>query len=438
MLEQLERANLFLLPVDQDRRWYRYHALFADLLRQRLLPHTAPPGTSGTSDATGTGHRPGEEVSVTELHRRASSWYEAEGLALEAFTHAVAAADLDRAARLVEGQGMPLHFRGAVTPVLDWLASLPTPELDARPALWVMFASASLISGNLEGVEEKLQAAETALAGADANNRDRDLLGRVAELRATLALTRHQVETMLTESRRALENLDPDNLAFRTATVWKLGFAHELQGDRAAASQAYAEVITMSRTSGNTIFTVLATTSLGNIQLAENQLSQAAETYQRGLDLIGEAALPFACEARLGLARIYYEWNDLETALEHAEQSLHLARRIENTDRTVATAVVLARLRLAQGNEADAAALVAEASHSAHQHHLVYRQPEVAAIYVLVLIRQGHLAAAARQAEAIDLPLSQARVRLAEGQARRRPRRPGSLEGAGGSSGMDR
>ena len=79
---------------------------------------------------------------MAALHQRASGWFEAEGIALEAFTHAVAAADLDRAARLLDGQGMPLHFRGAVTPVLDWLASLPTAELDARPALWVMFASA--------------------------------------------------------------------------------------------------------------------------------------------------------------------------------------------------------------------------------------------------------------------------------------------------------
>src|SRR5512142_332888 len=133
-MEYLEHANLFIVPLDNERRWYRYHHLFAELLRQRLQQSTtSSPG--------------GEGPNVVELHIHASKWYEDHGLELEAFHHAVAAHDIDRAARLVEGDGMPLYFRGAVAPVLNWLESLPTTELDARPSLWVIYASVLLFVG---------------------------------------------------------------------------------------------------------------------------------------------------------------------------------------------------------------------------------------------------------------------------------------------------
>src|SRR5207247_3200612 len=110
-----------------------------------------------------------------------------------------------------------------------------------------------------------------------------------------------------------------------------------------------------------------------------------------------------------------YEWNDLEAAEQHGQQSVHLARLLENTDRCVAGEVVLARLKLAQGDVAGAAALLAEASQSARQHNLVYRIPEVAAAQVLTLLRQGKLAAADQLAQTHRLPMSQARVYLAQG-----------------------
>ena len=100
---------------------------------------------------------------MSELHRRASEWHERQDLLLEAFQHAIAASDVDRAARLIEGKGTPLIFRGAIGPVLHWLDSLPKEEMDARPALHVMHASAMLMVGQMTGIEPKLQAAETYL-----------------------------------------------------------------------------------------------------------------------------------------------------------------------------------------------------------------------------------------------------------------------------------
>jgi len=402
ILEALEVANLFIVPLDNERRWYRYHHLFADLLRQRLHQSAA----SSTGD---------EGRGVAELHIRASVWYEDNGLEIEAFQHAAAANDVERAEYLIEGKGMPLHFRGAVAPVLNWLESLPTTVLDARPSLWTTYASVLLVTGQGTGVEQKLQAAEAALQGAKPDDKTQDLVGRIAAIRATLAATQYQVETIIAQSRRALEYLHPDNLAFRTSTTWKLGYAYHLQGNRAAASRAYTKVISIGQASGNTIFTIMATIGLGSLQEAENQLYLAAQTYRRVLQLFGDQPLPVACEAYLGLARIFYQWNDVDAAQQHGQQSVQLARQEENTDRFVACEVFLARLKLAQGDVAGAAAILAQAGQFARQHNFVYRMPEVAAAQVLTLLRQGNLAAAADLAQTHQLPISQARVHLAQG-----------------------
>ncbi len=401
-LDYLEHANLFIVPLDNERRWYRYHHLFAELLRLRLQQSTA----SSPGDERGD---------VAALHLRASLWYEEHGLELEAFQHAVAAHDVERAARLVEGKGMPLQFRGAVTPVLRWLESLPKTVLDARPSLWVMYASALSMTGSLTGVEAKLQAAEAALQSIEPDDQTRNLVGHIAAIRALLAAAQNQVDTIITQSRRALEYLHPDNLAVRTATTWKLGIAYQLQGDRAAASRAYSEAIAISQASGNLIITLSATVGLGMVQETDNQLYLATQTYQRVLQLAGESPQPAACEAHLGLARICYEWNDLDEASQHVQQSLHLARQLENADRVVACQVLLARLKLAQGDAAGATAILAQAGQSARQQNVMHRMPEVAAAQVLLLLRQGSLSAAAHLAHLHDLPLSQARVHLAQG-----------------------
>jgi LuxR family maltose regulon positive regulatory protein len=396
ILEALEAANLFIVPLDNERRWYRYHHLFADLLLQRL--HHQQPDL------------------VPELHIRASEWYEKNGLEIEAFHHAVAADDVERAERLIEGDGLPMHWHGAALHVLNWLASLPVTALDARPSLWVTYASALVFAGQSSGVEQKLQAAEAALQGTEPDDRTQDLEGQIAALRAMMAVSQHQIETVISQARLALELLHPDNMPVRTAACWTLGYAYELQGDRIAASQAYDEVIANSQSSGNFMFTIAATTSLGNIRETENQLYLAAETHQHALKLAGDPPLPFACASYLGLARIFYEWNDLDAAHRHGQRCAELAQQIEGVDTPAVCGVILARLKLAQKDAGDAAAILAEAEQFVRQHNFMFRIPDIAAVQVLTLIHQGDLATAAQLAELHDLPISQARVHLVRGE----------------------
>ena len=402
-LEYIEQANLFIVPLDNERRWYRYHHLFADLLQQRLYQSIA----SSTGDA---------QSRVNELHIRASQWYEDNSLEIEAFHHAAAANDIERAERLIQGKGIPLHFRGAVTAIVNWLESLPTTVLNARPSLWWRYASLLLVIGQTTGVEEKLDAAEAALQGTAPDEKTRNLIGQIATARAVLALTRYQVETMLTLSRRALEYLHPDNLSTRANATWTLGYAYLFSGDRAAARQALTESISLSQACGDIFTTILATVGLGNVQESENQLHLAAETYQHVLELAGDQPLQIIYEAHLGLARILYEWNELDAAEEHGRQSLHLARQYDRViDRFIICEVFLSRLKLARGDVDGAAAMLVQASQSARQQNFVYRIPEVAAAQVLTLLRQGNLSAADHLSQTYQLPLSQTRVYLAQG-----------------------
>jgi LuxR family transcriptional regulator, maltose regulon positive regulatory protein len=400
MLETLERGNLFISALDDKRYWFRYHHLLADVLHVHLMKE--------------------QPDQVPSLHQRASEWYEHNGLEIEAFQHAAAANDIERAEHLIEGKGMPLQFRGAGAPVLNWLQSLPKTALDARPSLWVTYASTLLFGGQHTAVEQKLEAAEAALAaavpqGTEPEDRTKDLIGRIASMRATLAVIQHDVETIINQSRRALAYLHPDNLQVRTATTWSLGYAYQLQGDRAAASQVYTEVISIGKSFGDSIYTTAATINLGQIQEANNQLYIATETYRRALQLAGDPPQRMASEAYLGLARITYEWNDLDTAQQLGQQCAELTRQMESVSTVASYGVFLARLRLAHRDISGAIAVLDEAEEFVRRHNFVFMMPEIVTAQVITMLHQGNLAAAAHLAEKHELPISQARVYLAQG-----------------------
>ncbi len=404
ILSHLERANLFLFPLDDERHWYRYHRLFADLLRQRLQQKFA----GASADTNG----------IAELHQRASTWYENNDMFVEAFQHAAAANDVERAARLIESGKIPFHFPGVVHTILDWLNALPKHVLDARPALRWRSAALSLIVGITSGVQEKLQAAEEGMQGTPLTNETRNLIGRIATARATLALTRYDVENILLQSRRALEHLDEHNLADRTSAYWTQSIAYFFRGERAAARKAVNNAMALAQISGSNFSLLLATSTSGTLHEIDNELAAALETYQRALQLAGEPALAFASDAHLGLARIFYQWNNLDGAQVHGDKSLELSRQYDRViDRYIVSQVFLARLKLAQGDVAGASAILVRAEQDAHAKNFVMQMPGIAAAQVLVLLAQGNLAAAAQLAQTYNHPTSRARVFLAQGDA---------------------
>ncbi|MEI8133109.1 MAG: LuxR C-terminal-related transcriptional regulator, partial [Leptolinea sp.] len=402
-LEFMERANLFTIPLDNERRWYRYQHLFADLLRQRLQQRA---GSSLGADG----------IELGELHKRASQWYEDNDFELEAFHHAAAANDIDRAERLIDGKGMPLQYRGAIVPVIHWLGTLPKEVLDVRPSLWVKYASATMLSGDPLAVEQKLLAAEAGMRSVTPDDKSRDLEGQIAGLRALVAASQNDLETIMIQSRRAFELLNPDNLPVRTSINFALGYAYLFQGDRDSAAKAFGEVLSAGQASGNLMFTVAAAVSLGSIQEAENQLHQAAETYRQILQMVGDPLHMAASEAYYGLARRYYEWNDLDEAEQNCKQAAQLALQIECMT-PIPYEVLNSRIKLARGDVSDAAAIMAKACEFVSHQHLGDKMPEIATTQVLALICQGNLSEAANLAKTHELPISLARVHLANGNA---------------------
>ena len=396
-LAHLEQANLFLIPLDGQRRWYRYHHLFADLLRQRL-------------------QQQGEQV-ITRLHLRASKWYEANELEIEAFHHATAAHDIDRAEYLIDAKGPSLQFRGGAVPILHWLRSLETAVFQTRPSLLITYASTLLAVSQLATIEEKVQAAEKMLPDTAQDVETRDLIGRIASIRATVGVATHQAETIITQAHRALAYLDPNNVGGRASISWNLGYAYLLQGDRAAAGRAYAEAQAKAVAIGHQIIAMMSTLGVGSIQEGDNQLQQAAQTYQHLLQAVGEPPPLPMCEAYLGLARIHHEWNALDAAQRYWEQNAPLARQFgSRIDRSVMSDLFLARLKLAQGEVDEAAAIVAQAAQTARQHRFEMQIGEAVALQVAVLLRRGGKGETAVSLAQND-PLTLARVHLAQGNA---------------------
>jgi LuxR family maltose regulon positive regulatory protein len=342
---------------------------------------------------------------------------------LEAFRHAATANDLERAIRLMESSKMPLHLRGTVSTILEWLMTLPVTILNAKPALWCKQAEMLLLSGQMSAAEEKLLASEAALdaAGLPINGLDdatRNLIGKIAAIRSNLAVAQQNAETILIQAQRALEYLLPDNLEYRSSVTRDMGFAYNLQGNRAEAGRCFAKALSIARVLGDKVELLLVLIGLAQMHELENQLYLADECYQQVLPTISDYSILNAGVVYWGKARICYEWNDLDAAEKYGEQSLQLAKQFgQIVHRFIRSEVLLARLKLARGDVGCAMSLLTQAEQVARQQNFLQYMPGIVTVKVLILLRQGDFTAATELASQYDLPISRARVLLAQGNS---------------------
>jgi LuxR family maltose regulon positive regulatory protein len=393
ILHRLDNANLFIVPLDSERRWYRYHHLFSDLLRQRLS----------------------QKESVAPLHSRASQWYEAQGMEVEAFHQSTLANDIAGAMRLIEGNGMPLYFRGVTAPVVQWLTSLTPRVLNSYPFLWVVFSWSLLFSGHPGQIEEKLSGAEAALSRNPQDASTTDTYGQIAVLHAWLAVYRNEAEAIYTHARRALELLNPESRPARTAAHCALGVAQMFRGERAQASAAFSEVIGAGLSSGNVMFAAVASTALGGIQATDYQLHSAAATYREVIKMIGDPTHVLGFEAHLGLAKILYDWNTLDEAESLALLCSELVV-LAKSKSEIGADLLRARLLSARNEDEEAEALVARADGLTKAGQLTDRLREATDLRVLQMLRRADIEKAANLASAHQLPTALARTLLAQGK----------------------
>jgi LuxR family maltose regulon positive regulatory protein len=380
ILEVLDRSNLFIVPLDDERRWYRYHRLFADLLRQRLQRH-----------------RP---ALLAQLHRRASEWHQENDSLTEAVSHTLSARDFERAARLIEAAAWEMLTRGELTTLLEWLDALPDDLTQARPRLGILRAWALALDG-------RWQAAEPSLSPIDAGQ----VPGELAAVRAVLAAHRADMSgavelwpRVVELSQEALEYLPQDKWFSRNVAALMLGTAYWNMGDLSAAGRAMAEAIALTEDTGHTYLTLLATSSLGQLQEIQGLLRQAVENHRRALALAskqGPRPAPNASFAHVGIAEVLYEWNDLDGAMAHALEGIELSDQGGRTGYLLAGQVVLARVHQAQGDVALALDVIEKAERVAGEYSssFLYRKAELAALRARLWATRGDLAAASQWAE---------------------------------------
>ena len=415
MLEHLERANLFVFPLDMEHSWYRYHRLFAELLRHQLQQQ-------------GAEH-------VRALHRCAAEWFEQQAhevfperhsgrvtgrpsgwdmsLITEAIDHALAAQDWERAAGLIENiADIIMWQRGERASMHRWLAAIPDEITRSRPRLCLVQAWASLWSGRLDAVESHLSDAESAIADdrrrrpgplddQDARASARAIRGELAAIGAELAHFRGDLTRSLDLSHRALENLRADEKALRGIAMAVQADAHAASGEVIAATRVYQDASASLEGAGRLVPALVCGGHLTRLQAMQGQLHQAAETYEevrQRAEAYGLERSPALGMAMVWMGDILREWNDLGAAREYLVDGIALGRQWEAlAEHMVAGAISLARVHQASG-DLRAAHRVLEEQLRRPREHDARGLGRLAAYRARLWLAEGRIAAAAQWA----------------------------------------
>ena len=396
-LEQVERANLFLVPLDEVRGWWRYHHLFADLLRARLEREWP------------------ERLAV--LDHKAAAWYDAHGLADDAVRHALDAGDSVRAARLVERHVDELLLRGEGATLQRWLAALPAKLVDSRPRLLLAQARMAFLDGDVDAVQGPLDAAEQVFADAaeepfapsvgTAASLSANIPATIALDRAFLAELRGDSEATAAFASQALAQLGEDEAMLASLGRWHLAVAEWLQGRLPEAERAFASITSTWAASEPTL-AAWSSQHLGRIQITRGRLHAALATYQRVLDLTaapGRPTLPAAGIAHVGMAQVAYQRGQLDSALQQAAKGVELCRQLAYIPPlSLATGLaLLAWIRQARGDRAGALNAIAEAEQVELSPSVIALFNPVPALRARLALARGELADAAGWVQAHGL-----------------------------------
>jgi LuxR family maltose regulon positive regulatory protein len=393
LLEEVERANLFLHPLDEARHWWRYHVLFADMLRVQL--------------------RKRDPDRVAALHGAAALWYERNDLPDQAIRHALSAGDTPMASRLIERNLEDQILRRNEAATLErWLVALPPEALDRRPRLRLGQAVAALMGGRLDEAESLLTVAEHAFEHASSEPYEPSV-GRTASIlhnvpamlatgRADLARQRGNAELAYRLARHAEAQLGDEDTVLGSIVRYDVAVADWMDGRLNDAERQLNDVVATRTASGERHLVLRASYNLGGVQQAQGRLGAALRTYRHGLEMaLAHPSLPSAGMAHVGLAEVLYERDELDSALEHASAGVALCRQLAYPPPLVTGLLALARIHQARGEPAAALDMINDAENV--QPQVVNVRNPVAAAAARLTLAQGRVRDAVRWVEARGL-----------------------------------
>ena len=417
VLEGLEHANLFVVSLDEERQWYRYHQLFAELLRSRLL-QTQP-------------------TLIPQLHRRASIWYEQHHLPVEAVRHALAAHDAENAARLIEQCAMEMISKGQARTLLGWLKELPDSLVRIRPWLCVYHATALHLLDQIDEAEARLDDAERSLQTYIPAEQARSVLGYIANVRANIARYFGDLVGYVTLAGQALESLPETERTIRAIVTMQMAHTYLVSGDVTPTTEQQAKAaVASARASGYRLVYLRSLTTLARLRMLQGRLREAAATYKEAEKVTpGEVFQVLTASAVycFGLADLLREWNHLDEAKGLLLQGIELITGTKSSfaDELLLGHLILARLQQAHSEYGSAFATLDTFTQLAHAHRFdLHLSASAAALRARIALTQGNLAEAAHWAQTsglslddADLPypreqeyLTLARVCIAEGR----------------------
>ena len=322
LLERLERTNLFIIPLDEERSWFRYHQLFRDLLRKRAQERW--------------------RCELAGWQRRASLWCETQGDLQDAIEYALAAGDFGRAAHLVEAVAQPVLLRSQIHTFRGWICQLPEVELATRPDL-ILYQAWALVLGDApnEAVEAWLGRVDVTLESTAA---------KVGVIRGYREIMQGGVMRAMALLQQALPRLPAEATLFRSVSEWVLSLFYVLTGDFRAGSQALDGVVRMGVQQKHPIIAAGALCALAEIRLRLGQLHAAQADYERALEIARDDTghLPIAARALMGLGDLWREWNDLERAARCCTEGIELAKYLREST-AIAGYITLAFIQHAMG-----------------------------------------------------------------------------------------
>jgi LuxR family maltose regulon positive regulatory protein len=311
ILERLDRTNLFVVPLDHERRWYRYHHLFGDLLRERLSRD--------------------DPALRSVLHHRASVWYEENGFVIDAIRHALAAEDVDRAADLVEGNVLVMLNHGELTTLAKWLDRLPEEAVRARPWLRVAHAWVLVCTGQLDDVDILVESVERDLG--DLEEGTSHITGHLDAIRTYQAALKGNLLHTIEWAGWALKALPEEDTAARGLVMINLAFALRMCGDPAEAARILSEARKLNLETGTSQIAVSILCEQAKTHMANGHLREAYAMYETALQVAQHAImqtgreLPIVGTVYSQMSMLLWEWHEMEEALTCARRSVEIGKK---------------------------------------------------------------------------------------------------------------